>query len=133
MSAYPQKRTLELSRVMSALCQQQTSPSVRYAPSAACYLMEVRYDLPDFRRCMLPAKSRSGNQIFAHRQSANDDGVESNLTDEVRSDINSVRVVAGDRNSDEFALPVRVRRQLGGADRVESAHNMRARQEFRRR
>ena len=83
--------------------------------------MEVRYDLPDFRRCMLPAKRRSGNQIFAHRQSPDDDRVETNLSDEARRDINSVRVVAGDRNSDEFALPVRVRRQLGRADRVESA------------
>ena len=50
--------------------------------SAACRLVDVRYDLPDFRRCMLPAKRRSGNQIFAHRQSADDDGVETNLSDE---------------------------------------------------
>ena len=95
--------------------------------------MEVRYDLPNFRRRMLAAKRRSGNQIFAHRQSADDDGVETNLSDEARRYINSVRVVAGDRNSDEFALPVRVRRQLGIVDRVESAHDMRARQQFRRR
>ena len=95
--------------------------------------MEVRYDLPDFRRRMLAAERRSGNQIFPHRQSADDDGVETNLSDEARRDINSVRVVAGDRNPDEFALPVRVRRQLGIVDRVESAHDMRARQEFRRR
>ena len=72
--------------------------------------MEVRYDLPDFCRRMLAAKRRSGNQIFAHRQSPDDDGVETNFSDEARRDINSVRVVAGDRNSDEFALPVRVRR-----------------------
>jgi hypothetical protein len=32
--------------------------------------MEVCYDLPDIRRCMLAAEQRSGNQIFAHRQSA---------------------------------------------------------------
>ena len=95
--------------------------------------MEVRYDLPDFRRRMLAAERRSGNQIFAHRQSADDDGVETNLSDEARCDINSVRVVAGDRNPDEFALPVRVRRQLGIVDRVESAHDMRAGQQFRRR
>ena len=81
---------------------------------------------------MLAAERRSGNQIFAHRQSPDDDGVETNLSDEARRDINSVRVVAGDRNSDEFSLPVRVRRQLGMADRVESAHDMRA-QIFRRR
>jgi hypothetical protein len=37
--------------------------------------MEVRYDLPDFRRRMLAAERRSGNQIFAHRQSPDDDGV----------------------------------------------------------
>ena len=103
------------------------------AASAACHLVEVRYDLPDFRCRVLAAKRRSGNQIFAHRQSADDNGVEANLSDEGRRDINCVRVVAGDRNSDEFALPVRVRRQLGRADRVESAHDMRARQEFRRR
>ena len=60
--------------------------------------MEVRYDLPDFRRRILAAKRRSGNQIFAHRQSADDDGVETNLSDEARRDINSVRVVAGDWN-----------------------------------
>jgi hypothetical protein len=60
------------------------------------------------------------NQIFAHRQSPDDDGVESNLSDEARRDINSVLVVAGDRNSDEFALSVRVRRQLGIVDRIES-------------
>jgi hypothetical protein len=94
--------------------------------------MEVRYDLPDFRRRMLAAERRSGNQIFAHRQSPDDDGVETNLSDEARRDINSVRVVSGDRNSDEFALPVRVRRQLGIADRIESTYDMRA-QEFRRR
>src|SRR5215470_16925814 len=98
-----------------------------------CDLMKVRYDLPDFCRCMLTAARRSGNQIFAHRQSADDDGVETNLSDEARRDIDSVRVVAGDRKSDEFVLPMRVCRQLGRADRVESAHNMRARQEFRRR
>src|SRR5262249_34483802 len=96
-------------------------------------LMEVRYDLPDFRRRMLAAEWRSGNQIFAYRQSADDDGVESNLSDEARRDFNSVRVVAGDRNSNEFALPARVRRQLGIADRIESAHDMRAREEFHRR
>jgi len=99
----------------------------------ACRLMEVRYDLPDFCRRMLAAERRSGNQIFANRQSADDDGVETNLADEAQRDINSVRVVAGDRNSDEFALPVRVRRQLGIVDRIESAHDMHARQEFRRR
>ena len=71
--------------------------------------MEVRYDLPDFRCRVLAAERRSGNQIFAHCQSADDDGVETNLSDETRRDIDSVRVVAGDRNSDEFALPVRVR------------------------
>jgi len=94
--------------------------------------MEVRHDLPDFRRRMLAAERRSGNQIFAHRQSADDDGVETNLSDEARRNTNRLRVVAGDRNSDEFALPVRVRRQLGRADRIESAHRMRA-QVFRRR
>ena len=72
--------------------------------------MEVRYDLPDFRRRMLAAERRSGNQIFAHRQSADNDGVETNLSDEARRDIKSVRVIAGDRNSDEFTLSVRVRR-----------------------
>ena len=72
-------------------------------------LVEVRYDLPDFRRRMLTAeRRRSGNQIFAHRQSADDDGVETNLSDEARRDIKSVRVIASDRNPDEFALPVRV-------------------------
>ena len=76
----------------------------------ACRLMEVRYDLPDFCRRMLAAERRSGNQIFAHRQSPDDDGVEADLSDEARRDINSVRVIAGDRNSDEFALPVRIRR-----------------------
>jgi hypothetical protein len=95
--------------------------------------MEVRYDLPDFRRRMLAAERRSGDQIFAHRQSADDDGVETNLSDEARRYIDSVRVVAGDWNSDEFALPVRVCRQLGRANRVESAHDMLARQEFCRR
>jgi hypothetical protein len=34
-------------------------------------------------------------------------GSKTNLSDEARRDINSVRVVSGDRNSDEFALPVR--------------------------
>ena len=81
---------------------------------------------------MLAAERRSGNQIFAHRQSADDDRVETNLSDEARRDINGVRVIAGDRNSNEFPLPVRVRRQLGIADRIESAHDMRA-QVFRRR
>ena len=82
--------------------------------------MEVRCDLPDFRRRMLAAERRSGNQIFAHRQSADDNGVEANLSDEGRRDINCVRVVAGDRNPDEFALPVRVRRQLGIVDRFKA-------------
>ena len=95
--------------------------------------MEVRYDLPNFRRRMLAAKRRSGNQIFAHRQSADYDGVETNLSDKARRDINSVRVVPGDRNSDEFALPVSVRQQLGIVDRIERSHDMRAGQEFRRR
>jgi hypothetical protein len=76
-------------------------------------LMKVRYDLPDFCRCMLTAERRSGNQIFAHCQSADDDRVETNLSDEARRNIDSVRVVAGDRNSDEFTLPVRVCRQVG--------------------
>ncbi len=69
--------------------------------------MEVRYDLPDFRRRMLAGQRRSGNQIFAHRQSADDDGVETNLSDEARRDINSVRLVAGDRNPDELAVGAR--------------------------
>jgi hypothetical protein len=30
--------------------------------------MEIRYDLPDFRRRMLAAERRSGNQIFAHHE-----------------------------------------------------------------
>ncbi len=75
--------------------------------------MEVRYDLPDFCRRMLATERRSGNQMFAPRQSADEDRVETNLSDEARGDVNSVRIVAGDRNLDEFALPVRVRRQLG--------------------
>ena len=58
---------------------------------------------------------------------------QTNLSDKARRDINSVRVIAGDRNPDEFALPVRVRRQLGIVDRVKSAHDMRPRQQFRRR
>ena len=90
--------------------------------------MEGRYDLSDFRRRMLAAERRSGNQIFANCQSADDNRVETNLPDEGRRDANSVRVVAGDRNADEFALPVRVRRQLGIVDRVESTHDMRTRQ-----
>jgi hypothetical protein len=53
------------------------------ALSVICPSMEVRYDLPDFRRRMLAAERRSGNQIFAHRQSADDDGVETNLSDEI--------------------------------------------------
>src|SRR5262249_32900385 len=122
MSAYDPKRTFIVRNIAAG-----------DAASAACRLMEVRYGLPDFRRRMLAAERRSRNQIFAHRQSADDDGVETNLSDEARRHTDSVRVVAGDRNSDEFALPVRVRRHLGGADRVESAHDMRARQEFRRR
>ena len=44
--------------------------------------MEVRHDLPDFCRRMLAAERRSGNQIFAHRQSADDNGVETTLSDE---------------------------------------------------
>jgi len=51
-------------------------------PLALYRLMEVRYGLPDFRRRMLAAERRSGNQIFAHRQSADDDGVETNLSDQ---------------------------------------------------
>ena len=43
----------------------------RYLP-----VMEVRYDLPNFRRRMLAAEQRSGHQIFAHRQSANDNRIE---------------------------------------------------------
>ena len=78
--------------------------------SSHCRLMEVRYDLLDFCRRMLAAERRSGNQIFAHRQSADDDGVETNLSDEARRDINSVWVVAGNRNPDEIALSMRVRR-----------------------
>ena len=57
--------------------------------------MEIRYDLPDFRPSMLAAERRSGSQIFAHRQSADDDGVETNLSDEARREINGVLVVAG--------------------------------------
>src|ERR1700722_9216585 len=110
-----------------------TKRTVHAILHAAWRLLELRYDLPDFRRRMLAAERRSGNQIFAHLQSADDDGVETDLSDEARRDINSVRVVAGDRNPDEFALPVRVRGQLGVVDRVESAHDMRAREEFRRR
>src|SRR3974390_3028586 len=71
------------------------------ALSVICRSMEVRYDLPDFRRRMLAAKRRSGNQIFAHRQSTDNDGLETNLSDEARCDFNSVRVVAGDRSPDE--------------------------------
>jgi hypothetical protein len=71
-------------------------------------LMEVRCDLPDFIRRMLAAERRSGNQIFAHRQSPDDDGFETNRSDEARRDIDSVGVIAGDRNSDESPLPVRV-------------------------
>jgi hypothetical protein len=47
--------------------------------------VEIRDDLPDFRRRMLTGKRRSGNQIFAHRQPADDNGVETNLSDEVTS------------------------------------------------
>jgi hypothetical protein len=54
-------------------------------------------------------------------------GSKPNLSEEARCDISSVRVIAGDRNADEFALPVRVPRQLGIVDCVEGAHNVRAR------
>jgi hypothetical protein len=56
--------------------------------------MEVRYDLSDLGRRMLAGKRRSGNQIFAHHQSADDDWLEANLADEARRDGDSVRVVA---------------------------------------
>ena len=45
-------------------------------------------------------RKRLGLRIFTC-QSADDDGVETNLSDEARRDTNSVRVVAGDRNRDE--------------------------------
>jgi hypothetical protein len=61
---------------------------------------------------MLATERGSRNQIFAHRQSPDDDRVETNPSDEARRYINSVRVVAGERNPGEFALPVRVRRGL---------------------
>ena len=80
--------------------------------------MEVRYDLPDFRRRMLAAELRSGNQIFAHLQSADDDGVETNLSDEARRDIDSMRVVAGNRNSDEFALSQEVPYDFGATNQL---------------
>ena len=41
--------------------------------------MKVRYDLPDFLRRVLAAERRPGNQIFAHRQSASDNRIETNL------------------------------------------------------
>jgi hypothetical protein len=44
--------------------------------------MEVRYDLPDFCRRMLAAQPADG------------DGVETNLSDEARCNISSVRVAA---------------------------------------
>ena len=64
--------------------------------SVICRSMKVRYDLPDFLRRVLAAERRPGNQIFAHRQAANDNRIETNLSDEGRRDINSLRVVAGD-------------------------------------
>jgi hypothetical protein len=49
---------------------------------------------------MLTAERRSGNQIFAHGQSADDDRIETNLSDEARRDINSA--------IDEMLFPARL-------------------------
>ena len=81
------KTTVSICRPFPMLMQLRTWRSRRSSGdvdpcSAGWRLMEVRYDLPDFRRCMLAAERRSGNQIFAHRQSADDDRVETNLSDE---------------------------------------------------
>jgi hypothetical protein len=80
--------------------------------SVNCRSMEVPYDLPDFRRRMLSAERRSGNQIFAHCQSADDDGLKTNLSDEARRDISSVRVVAADRNPERAANTLPIIREI---------------------
>src|SRR6516162_5339155 len=94
--------------------------------------VEAGGDLADFCRCMLAAERRSGNEIFTHREPADDNRLEPDLPNEIRGDSNCALVVAGDRYPDQLARAMRILAQLHIVDCIERTDDMSARQQLRR-
>src|SRR6516162_3817429 len=92
--------------------------------------VEAGGDLADFCRCMLAAERRSGNEIFTHREPADDNRLEPDLPNEIRGDSNCALVVAGDRYPDQLARAMRILAQLHIVDCIERTDDMSARQQL---
>src|SRR2546425_638361 len=92
-----------------ALCG-GTSRGVCRSSSAAkrrtLHSVQTRRDPPKFRRRVFLSERRTGEQVLAHGRASHEDRLESNIADELFSGGDGLLVVAGDRHTDEAALPV---------------------------
>src|SRR5271167_3648768 len=70
--------------------------------------VQARDNLPDLRRRVLAAEGRPRNEMFTHREPADDDGLEADFPNEIRRDCKGVLVIARDRHPDRFARAMRI-------------------------
>src|SRR6516165_10319468 len=81
---------------------------------------------------MLAAERRPRDEIFTHREPADDNGLEPDLPNQVRGNRKRILVISGDRHTDQFALAMGIFAQLHIVDRIEPADDMRPGQQLRR-
>src|SRR5215469_3062512 len=81
---------------------------------------------------MLAAERRPRDEIFTHREPADDNGLEPDLPNQVRGNRKRILVIAGDRHTDQFALAMGIFAKLHIVDRIEPADDMRPGQQLRR-
>src|SRR3989454_4367629 len=111
-----------------ALCRGTSTGACRSSSAAkrrTLHSVQTRGDPPKFRRRVFLSERRTGEQVLAHGQASHEDRLESNIADELFCDGDGLLVVAGDRHTDEAALPVGDWADPPIADPVESPHDPR--------
>src|SRR5256886_4580369 len=112
-----------------ALCRGTSTGACRSSSAAKRrppHSVQTRRDPPKFRRRVFLSERRTGEQVLAHGQASHEDRLESNIADELFCDGDGLLVVAGDRHTDEAALPVGDWADPPIADPVESPHDPRS-------
>src|SRR3989454_8058591 len=115
-----------------ALCGGPSAGVCRSSSAAkrrTLHSVQTRRDPPKFRRRVFLSERRTGEQVLAHGRASHEDRLESNIADELFSGGDGLLVVAGDRHTDEAALPVGDWADPPIADPVESPHDPRRSEE----
>src|SRR5512147_2978934 len=92
--------------------------------------MQAAGDLAYLRRAMLAGERRTGDEMLAHGQTADDDRLEADFADQVLGQGDGFWIVTRDRHPDAITLALGKLGQLARANGVESADNRRTAQDF---